>query len=74
LRTSPDYDGETWQIDAETMGGKWPAEVVIRIEPVESHETLRRIVVHAQYPKREVYGALQKRQILIERPISGEAQ
>ena len=73
LRASSDYEGETWQIDAETMGGKWPAEAVIRIEPVESHETLRRIVVHAQYPKREQYGILQKRQILIELPTSGES-
>ena len=73
LRASSDYGGETWRIDAATMGGKWPAEAVIRIEPVESHETLRRVVVHVHYPKREVYGALQERQILIELPTSGES-
>lgn len=73
LKSSTDYEGETWQIDKEAMGGKWSAEAVIQIEPVESHESLRRIVVHARYPKHDLYGILQKRQILIELPTSGES-
>ena len=73
LQTSLDYEGETWDIDAGSMGTRWPAQAVIRVEPVESHERLRRIVVQAHYPKRELYGILQKRQILIEIPTSGES-
>jgi type II secretory pathway component PulK len=73
LRVSPDYEGETWQIEARSMGSRWPAEAVIRIEPVESEQMLRRIVVQARYPKRELYGVLQQRQILIQLPTAGES-
>ena len=73
LRASPDYRGETWQIDAEEIGGRWPAEAVIRVAPVESHQSLRRSVGRARYPKREHCGILQQREILIELPSAGES-
>lgn len=28
-----EYRGEVWSIPAEEIGGKWPADVVIRVEP-----------------------------------------
>ena len=73
LSMDAEYAGETWSIDAEAVGGQWPAEAVIRIEPVESDETVRRVLVTARYPKRPQFGIVQEREIEIKLPTTGES-
>jgi hypothetical protein len=46
----PDFAGETWKIDGDQLGGRDPAVVVIRVEPVEQQPHQRLIVVEAAYP------------------------
>jgi type II secretory pathway pseudopilin PulG len=72
LQRKAGYTGETWQIDAKDVGGEWPAEAVIRVEPVEGNATTRRVHVTARYPKRPLYGMIQERNIAIELPTLGE--
>ncbi len=50
LAADPAFSGETWKIDADRLGERDPAVVVIRIEPVETQPHQRRIVVEAVYP------------------------
>ncbi len=73
LSADAEYTGETWQIEAEAVGGQWPAEAVIHIEPVESDETVRRVLVTARYPKRPLYGIVRERELEIKLPTPGES-
>jgi hypothetical protein len=50
LAVDPGFAGETWKVDADRIGGRDPAVVVLRIEHVETQPLQRLIVVEAVYP------------------------
>ena len=72
LAASPDYQGETWRIDAAALGDRWAASAAIRVEKIEGDPAARRIVVEARYPEDQQYRVLQRRQITIRLPVTGE--
>ncbi|MBX3434351.1 MAG: hypothetical protein KF847_13590 [Pirellulales bacterium] len=47
LADDPDYAGETWRLDAESLAGIAAGEVVIAVDPFASAEPSRRIRVAA---------------------------
>jgi Tfp pilus assembly protein PilX len=65
LAATPDYQGETWSLDAAALGGRWPATAVIRIETADTEPTARRIVVEARYPEDARQRVVQRRQVTI---------
>jgi type II secretory pathway pseudopilin PulG len=73
LHRDADYTGETWQIEAKDVGGEWPAEAIIRVEPVADDQTARRVLVTARYPQRPLHRIIQEREIEIRLPTSGES-
>jgi len=52
LSIDPEYDGETWSIDANELNQRASAEVEIQIEPVTDSANLR-LIARARYPARE---------------------
>lgn len=52
LSLDPEYDGETWSIDASELNQRASAEVEIQIEPVTDSASFR-LIARARYPARE---------------------
>lgn len=50
LEADPDYQGETWTIPADELGGEDAAVVQIEIAPDDEHADRRRVRVEADYP------------------------
>lgn len=50
LAESAEYRGESWQLEAEQLGGTYPALIAIQIEAGDG-PSAGRIVVEAAYPK-----------------------
>lgn len=66
LALAPDYGGETWTIPAEDLGGRGPASVVIRVEPVADRPDRRRVVVQAEYPSGATLRARRGKEIVMQ--------
>lgn len=64
LAQSPDYGGETWEVDADTLGAGDPGQAVISIESSEEEET-KRVVIRAYYPKDAVHRTACTRELII---------
>jgi hypothetical protein len=67
----PKYDGETWPVPAESLGGARGAEVRIRISPTHDAAALR-IDATAIYPLQRVRPAEATRRIEIPNPMTGD--
>ena len=50
LAAEPDYQGETWALSAEELGGQEPGVVNIQVVAAPDRPAWRRIVVQADYP------------------------
>ncbi len=50
LERDPDFEGETWTIAAEELGGNAGAEVRIEVERVDGRPRLRRVRVRSDHP------------------------
>ncbi len=50
LIADPTYRGEHWTVPKEAIARQWPAEVVIRVEPVPEKLGSLRIIVDSHYP------------------------
>ncbi|MFW6171984.1 MAG: hypothetical protein ACODAD_15965 [Planctomycetota bacterium] len=77
LRKSPRYQGEVWDIPAETLGDDEKGRVVIKVEPF--HETGKswRISVEAVYPDEPRQRVVQHRELVIadeEQEVAGPAR
>ncbi|MGE5191606.1 MAG: hypothetical protein ACM3U2_03835 [Deltaproteobacteria bacterium] len=57
LAREPAYAGETWDIDADQLGGGDAAAVVIRVQIEETRPQQRTIVVEAHFPAEGPYQA-----------------
>lgn len=59
------FKGETWDIDAAQLGGRYPARVTSRIE-ANPDTGQNKIVATAQFP----LGAVYRAQVTVSRPVS----
>lgn len=53
LVADAEYDGETWRVTAEEIGGKHAGQVEIEVEDVSDRPERRRVRVVARYPELE---------------------
>lgn len=66
LGADPDYDGETWSIAADELGGRHGAVVTIEVAAPGDQPGARRIAARAEYPAGEAVGrAVESRQEVI---------
>jgi len=65
LAANPDYRGETFVVDAETLALRAGAAVIIRVEPVADDAKARRVVVEANFPNDGAERARRSRQVTI---------
>jgi hypothetical protein len=72
-RTDAHYTGETWHVDAETLGERSGATVVIRVESVTDRSLARWVKVQAQFPDQSTSAARRSKQIKILLKKEGEA-
>ena len=73
LNAARDYPGETWEIAAEELGGRDPAVVLIRVEPIADRPGARRVSARADYPRDASSRARQTKTTVIERNTSQES-
>ena len=66
LAASGDYQGETWEIPAEDLGGRGPAKVLIEIQPIADRLDHRKVRVQADYPSESSLRTRQTREIIIK--------
>ncbi len=74
LAAEPGYQGETWTLPAEEIGGSEPGVVNIQVVAAPDRPAWRRIVVQADYPRDERRRARMRKQIEVEAEPSGEAR
>jgi Tfp pilus assembly protein PilX len=65
LAANPDYRGETYVVDAQTLALRADAAVNIRVEPVADDAQARRVVVEANFPDEGAERARRGRQVTI---------
>ncbi len=66
LESDDTYDGETWNIPADDLGGRGTAAVRIEVENVADAPRRRRVNVQAEYPLGSDRRARRSRSITIE--------
>lgn len=72
LADSPDYEGETWNVERQIFGGRWSGSARIRVEQVGADEHLRKIIVEARYPGDAERRVVQRRETFVRIPVSGD--
>lgn len=65
LEASPDYAGETWQVELPNSDST-TGQAVIRVEPIESEPNQRTIIVDARFPNDPIDGVLEERSLVVE--------
>jgi len=73
LASSPDYQGETWQVDRDSLGTRWSGSVLIRVEKADTDETLRKIVIESRYPEDVERRVSERIEVIIKSTASGES-
>lgn len=73
LALSPDYEGETWQVDKDSLGGRWSGSVLIRVEKTETDEQARKITVESRYPNVATRRVAKRIELVIKTSASGES-
>lgn len=74
LAAAPDYQGETWSLPAEELGGQEPGVVRIEVAAAPDRPGRRKIMVQADYPRDERRRARTSKQIEVEAELSGETR
>lgn len=73
LAADPEYQGETWQIPGDALGGDDSAVVRIEVRTVPEQSDRRLVHVRADYPDDPQHRARESKQLVIEvRPSSQE--
>ncbi len=67
FRHSPDYQGETWTVAADELGGQNGATMKIRIEPVAEHSDRHTIEIEADYPQNSLRSVRVSKRIIVNR-------
>lgn len=65
LEASPDYEGETWQVEVP-RGGTTTGQALIRVASLEGEPSKRTIIVEARFPSDPVSGVLEERSLVVE--------
>lgn len=65
LEATPDYDGETWQIELP-QSGYASGQALIRVEPIENEPNKRSITVEARLPNDPINSVLEQRSVVVE--------
>jgi Tfp pilus assembly protein PilX len=65
LAESRDYAGETWNLPAETIGGEWPATVLITIVKPQDETPRRTVRVRADYPPDERWRVRHNKEVVV---------
>lgn len=73
LASSPDYEGETWQVDGDALGGRWSGAVLIRVEKAGTDEQARRVIVESRYPEDVERRVTERIEVLVKSSASGES-
>ena len=73
LASSPGYKGETWQIDSDSLGGRWPGSVLIRVEQAGTDEQARKVIVESRYPEDTVRRVTERIEVVVKSSASGES-
>jgi len=73
LASNSEYVGETWQIEAEPLGLRNPATVLIRVEAIAQQPRSRQVTVVADFPAEGERRARRSKQIQVDLPPRGEA-
>ncbi len=72
LAADPDYTGETWRIDPQTLGARDAASVAIEVVPAADDTTARRIRAVADFPDQGPTRVRRTRETGIPMPINEE--
>jgi Tfp pilus assembly protein PilX len=64
----PGYEGETWQVSADDLGGTHTGVAVVRVETVSEPEPGHRIIVDASYPSGALKKTVQHRELIVAQP------
>ena len=64
LNVSPDYVGETWQV--ELPNGSTSGVAVIRVESLDNESSKRTVLVEARFPNDPITGVLEQRSLVIQ--------
>lgn len=65
LEASPDYAGETWQVELPNSRST-TGQAVIRVEPIENEPSQRTIILDARFPNDLIDGVLEERSLVVE--------
>ncbi len=68
LSTDADYQGETWNITAEEIGGRDGATIAIHVDKVPGNADRRSVRVEADYPVDPYQRARQGRETIVQIP------
>jgi Tfp pilus assembly protein PilX len=76
LASDAGYQGESWKIKSDAIGGRWPGLVTITVASVKGHPARRLVQVQADYPSDATLRARERAQAMIELSSepSGETQ
>jgi len=66
LAADPEYQGETWALPADLLGGRYDAVVKIRVETIPDDEPRRLVHVEADYPDDPQNRARRSKQVVME--------
>ena len=72
LHSAADYQGETWRIAADELGGKSGAVVLISVAPPAEGSGMRSVRVEARYPEDATLGVLQVKELTIQVSAPGD--
>ena len=65
LANEPDYQGETWQVASDDLGGIYAGVALVKVETVAEAGTGHRIIVDATYPSKALKKTVQHRELLV---------
>jgi hypothetical protein len=65
LANEPGYEGETWHVSADALGGIYAGVAVVRVEAIAEVEPGHRIIVDASYPSNALKKLVQHRELLV---------
>lgn len=73
LRQDPRYEGETWNLTAETTGQDFGGVVEIQIEPADGQGQRRVVTVIADYPTEPPHRARHGKMVIVDLPDTGDS-
>ena len=73
LAEDDQYEGETWQVPAEQLDGKYAGVVTIQLQPVDDEPQQQTLLIEAIYPDDPIQRALHRIEIQVTNDRTGDA-